>query len=421
MTGDAEARTSASRTRLGFILLGGANFGVAIGYGIVLPFIPLVIERVSSPAPLAGHALHTGALLGIYPLAMVVVAPLWGRFVDRYGGRRILLVGIGGYAAALVAFALANSLTSAYLIRAAAGVSAGAVLPAVAATVGSVIDLPRRARLFAGVSVATLLGLLAGPVLSGTAYLAMQRFGEVKRLEPAIVGLPVAAAAAFVILILVGVIRWLPRSMLRPNATGCSEPVAWREATPFLLSGFAVLLGLGAFEAVLPLAGKSQMRIDTAALGMLLAGCMLVMLAVQLMLFVMPGIHRNAKGGSIAAGFLVMAAGSALLSAADSPWMAAAAVGLIAAGAAFLQPIIAYSATVNAGISRSAARSAHECGKRGAGGRVLFRRGAFRPPAGPGALGCRRVAAFDRIERLRFGPKGRAMPRPPGSPPGARG
>ncbi len=301
---------------------------------------------VATPAAVAWH---TGALLGSYMLGLFATAPLWGAMSDRIGGRRLLLLGLGAYAAALVAFALAGSLAAAYGWRVLAGVAGGAVLPVVNTAIGGVPDQRARARLFAGASMATLLGLLAGPAVSGFVYAAMQRMGDVSEMTPAVIGLPLATAAVCALVVAMGVAL----SGIKDAAEGSADMeqraprIVWRQARPALFASFLVLFGLGAFESILPILAPTVLSLDPPALGALLALCMVVMLAVQTGLFLAPVLHRAARGPFLAAGFLVVAGGIALLAQAGSLADAALAVALIGAGAAFLQPAIAYLATLN--------------------------------------------------------------------------
>lgn len=338
-------------TRRQFWLLAGANFAVALGYGAILPLLPTMLGGYAAVEAPGSVAWHTGGLLGTYMLGLFVTAPVWGALSDRIGGRRLFLVGLSGYAIALVAFAAADSLVSAYGWRVMAGVAGGAVLPVVNATIGAVADRGTRARLFAGASMATLIGLLAGPATSGMVYGAMQRMGDVSAMTPAVIGLPLGAAAAIALFVAVG-FAWGRVSANATVARGASLPlvrprVVWRQAWPTLSASFLLLLGLGAFETMLPLLGQTALSLDPPALGALLALCMVVMLAVQAGLFLAPILHRAARGRFIAAGFLVVAGGIALLAEANSLAGAAVAVGLIGAGGAFLQPAIAYLTTLN--------------------------------------------------------------------------
>lgn len=339
--------------RAAFCLLAGANFAVALGYGAILPLLPTMLERFERVGTDASVAWHTGGLLGTYMLGLFVAAPLWGALSDRIGRRRLLVLGLVGYAAALVAFAAAGSLAAAYGWRVLAGVAGGAVLPVVTAAIGGVADRRVRAQLFAGAAMGTLLGLLAGPAVSGLVYSAMQRMGDVDRMTPALIGLPLAGAAGFALLVAAASVLWLSEARAA-TARGAgllmSGPrVVWRQAWPAVAASFLLLLGLGAFEAVLPLLGERVLGLDPAALGALLALCMVVMLAVQAGMVAAPFLHRAAQGGFIflGVGFLAVAAGIALLAEARSVAIAGLAVGLIGGGGAFLQPAITYLATLN--------------------------------------------------------------------------
>ena len=298
-------------------------------------------------------AWHTGGLLGTYMLGLFAAAPVWGALSDRVGGPRLFMFGLVGYAAALSAFAAADSVTAAYAWRVLAGVAAGAVLPVVNATIGTVAERHTRARLFAGASMATLLGLLAGPALSGLVYGAMQRMGDVREMTPAVIGLPLAGTAVLALLVAAGfawrLISTRPAETRNENPPSASARIVWHQARPALYASFLLTLGLGAFEATLPLLGQTALLLDAPAIALLLAVCMLVMLAVQTGLFLKTFLHRVAHARIVAAGFLVIAGGVALLAEASSFAGAALAVGVIGAGGAFLQPAIAYLATLNDG------------------------------------------------------------------------
>lgn len=333
--------------RSGFWVLACANFAVALGYGAVLPLLPTVLGKVAGGAGAAAVAWHTGALLGSYMLGQFVTAPLWGAAADRFGGRRILLLGLCGHAVALVAFAVADSLAGAYGWRVLAGIAGGAVLPVVNALIAAVADHRLRARLFAGASMATLLGLLAGPAVSGLVYAAMQRMGDVDAMTPAVIGQPLVAAAAFGLAVAVVVAGDGIPTVDRAESQRRAPRIDWRQASSALFASFLVLLGLGAFEAVLPVLAPEVLSLDPPMLGALLGLCMVVMVAVQAGLFLAPILHRLARERFLAAGFLVVAGGVALLAQADSHSDAALAVILIGIGGAFLQPAIAYLATLN--------------------------------------------------------------------------
>ena len=94
-------------------------------------------------------------------------APLWGKLSDRIGRRPVILIGLGGCVAALMAFGLVEELWLAYLTRALGGAVVSAVLPVALAYIGDTSSRELRARRFAWMSAAATLGFLIGPVVGG--------------------------------------------------------------------------------------------------------------------------------------------------------------------------------------------------------------------------------------------------------------
>src|SRR5579863_1845952 len=93
-------------SRLALRALLGAMFVVSLGYGIVLPILPFLVEKLAGSADPSTVARHTGFLTATYALGLTAMATTWGRISDRLGRRPPLLIGLVGFAAALAAFAL---------------------------------------------------------------------------------------------------------------------------------------------------------------------------------------------------------------------------------------------------------------------------------------------------------------------------
>ena len=93
-------------------------FTVSIGYGVVLPLLPYLIERLLGSAVDATQVSHsTGLLTALYTLALFLFAPVWGHLSDRYGRRAILLIGLLGFSATMVTFAFIENLMAVYAER----------------------------------------------------------------------------------------------------------------------------------------------------------------------------------------------------------------------------------------------------------------------------------------------------------------
>ena len=69
------------------------------GYGVLLPVLSFFIERLGDSAGYSNVniTLHFSILTAIYPLALVLTAPFWGRVSDRTGPKRLIVLGLGGF------------------------------------------------------------------------------------------------------------------------------------------------------------------------------------------------------------------------------------------------------------------------------------------------------------------------------------
>lgn len=99
--------------RARFAILVGM-FAIAIGYGIVLPILPSLVEQLVGTANPAALSRHTGLLSGTYAIALFLFAPLWGRISDRHGRRPVILLVLMGFAGSLGLFVLVQSLLALY-------------------------------------------------------------------------------------------------------------------------------------------------------------------------------------------------------------------------------------------------------------------------------------------------------------------
>ena len=92
-----------------------ALFTDMLVYGLAIPVLPLL------PATVQAGPAATGVLFAGYAAATVVVTPIAGRWVDRVGPRRPLLIGLVGLAAATMLVAL-TALAGLVVISGLAGV-----------------------------------------------------------------------------------------------------------------------------------------------------------------------------------------------------------------------------------------------------------------------------------------------------------
>lgn len=168
------------------------NFVGTLGFSIVLPFLVFLVTQWG------GNALIYGLLGATYSLFQLMGAPLLGRWSDRYGRRKILLLSqIGTLLSWLIflcafvlpvqtlididapivgQFALTWPLLVLFIARAADGITGGNVSVA-NAYLADITDDDHRSEHFGKMSVSGNLGFIFGPALAG--LLGATLWGEV--------------------------------------------------------------------------------------------------------------------------------------------------------------------------------------------------------------------------------------------------
>jgi len=328
-------------------LLIGASFAVGLGYGAVLPLMPMILVRIDAADVVASAGLHAGGLTSAYMFALFTGSFAWGRAADRLGIRAALLAGLVGYALSLVAVAAATVPAWAYALRALAGFFAGAVPPLAGAFAAADPDPVRRARMFAATGAATLVGLLAGPALSGGVVWLMEHMPGAGDMSAATLFWSMGAPASIALAVAFAALRTPDPEK---SAGALTDPLllpsrAWARCSGLFVASFLVLFGLGAFEVMLPLLGPRTLGLDAGSLALLFAECSAVMLAVQAALFFSPALARVPGRAVIAVGFALMAVGAAGLALARTGWGAYAAIAVLAFASGWLLPAIGYLAS----------------------------------------------------------------------------
>lgn len=290
-------------------------FTVALGYASVLPILPTLLERLHDGTDLGSLPLHAGLLTAIYIGAFVIAAPLWGRIVDLRGSRLVLLAGLLGYAASTVWFGFSVSLVGMYATRFAAGAFAAGLFPATAALIVEECHDPERSRHLGWVNAASVVGFLAGPVLTGWIHAFMAtRDPTAHALHTT--AIPVWTTSLIALVVAMGVAwglgsRGAKKDHIDSETHIDTDDAVFAKRCILLLSAVAAF-GLGAFEVGLSLRSQRLWRWTPTDLGWLFAVCSLVMLAIQLLFFSRLRRYLQLKT-LIVGGFMVMAGGFALL------------------------------------------------------------------------------------------------------------
>lgn len=327
-------------------------FTVSLGYGVVLPLLPDLIERLLGAGGNATQVSRsTGLLTGLYTLSIFLFAPVWGHLSDRYGRCRILLIGLVGFSATMLTFATIENLVSVYSERFLSGVFAAAVTPVSLATIGDLATTETaRARRLTFVSLAGISGFLLGPMfgvlISHGIPGILPAVGVTRALS-----VPLAMTGGLALVVAAGVALTVPGrvqdSPLSQRLQIIPDVSAW--LVPKLLAlAFIVSAGVGVFEVGLALRGKQELGLTQYQIALMFTECSLVMIVVQALIF-SPLVKPETTRWFIAPALGLMAAGLFLVPRASDFMLMLLVIGAVAASAGILSPILTYWISSKAG------------------------------------------------------------------------
>ena len=148
------------KNRTALLILFVIVFVDLLGFGMVIPVMPLYAER------LGASEAWVGILSAVYALMQFVFSPIWGRFSDRIGRRPVLLVSIAMTAVAFAMYGSATSFAVLVASRAFAGIATANIAIA-RAFVADVTTPESRAKGMGLIGAAFGLGFVLGPALGG--------------------------------------------------------------------------------------------------------------------------------------------------------------------------------------------------------------------------------------------------------------
>jgi len=243
---------SLRRLRLSLLL-------ASLPLGMLVLGLPLVAREMGA------SALVIGGLLSVSAFILVVVQPVVGLGLDRFGRRSFLIVGLLGYACSNAIFGLASGITALFLAQIAQGIGSGLVWVAALTIVSDLTSADFRGQEYGGVEEMSIRGMLIG-TLAG--------FGLLRLLSHDALGGGLSLVAIWRILFLgfstasliAAAIVWrgIPESLQRSNdrprkasAVPEDQPVKldkkWRFSSQLYIVLGIVILTVSAGEIISPI------------------------------------------------------------------------------------------------------------------------------------------------------------------------
>ena len=327
-------------------------FTVSMGYGVLLPLLPYLIERLLGAGENPSQvSTSTGLLTGLYTLSLFLFAPVWGRLSDRYGRRTILLVGLIGFSATMATFAFIENLAAVYAERFLSGMFAAAVTPVALAAIADLATTEAaRGRRLTLVSLAGISGFLLGPTLG--VFLARITSSLVPTVSTAgSLALPLAGTAVIALLVAFAAIFTVPGTKGIDTASQPGEITSqfgpWL-VPKLLLVSFAVSAAVGVFEVGLALRGKQELALSQYQIALMFTECSLVMFIVQAIVF-SPWVKPETTRWLISPALAILAVALFLVPRASDFTLMLLVIGAVAASAGILSPILTYWISNKAG------------------------------------------------------------------------
>jgi MFS family permease len=233
-----------------------------VGLAMIVPLLPFYATDLGASATVVG------LLVSAFSVAQLAVAPVWGRFSDRYGRRPAILAGLLLTAGAYLIFAAARSVPALLFSRLVQGMGGGTI-GVVQAYVADASTPEQRTKSLGWLSAVTSLGAVAGPAF-GSAMISLGGKSA-----------PGIAAAVLALLVAGFAARFLVES--RDHQAGSSHPQPsrtsprraiarvvshWREPASRLIWIYTV--GIGAFYGtiqVVPLLLQHRLGVTERTVG----------------------------------------------------------------------------------------------------------------------------------------------------------
>ena len=232
--------TDGSRTPEGRTLsaLWRAVFLVSFPFGILAFVLPIYGRE------LGASALEVGAFFSAFSVVPVLVRPVLGRALDRWGRRPFLLAGLMGYLAAVLAFAFADSVWMLTMARFLQGIGAAFLWLTAYTMVADLAAAGGRGLSFGLIDEATNRGAIIGSTMGFTLIISLQRAGSLDWARVwwilfAVYGLTTIGALG---------VAWRGTRETRPPVTG--DPPASRAVSRRLLTLMGIVFVTGASGAM---------------------------------------------------------------------------------------------------------------------------------------------------------------------------
>lgn len=142
------------------ILLGNL-FIAFLGIGLVIPVLPTIMNELSISGTVVGY------MVAAFSIVQLIASPIAGRWADRYGRKRMIVIGLIIFGLSEFLFGLGRSVEVLFISRMLGGLSGAFIMPAVTAFIADITSTRQRPKALGYMSAAISTGFIIGPGVGG--------------------------------------------------------------------------------------------------------------------------------------------------------------------------------------------------------------------------------------------------------------
>lgn len=132
-----------------------------LGIGLIIPVMPSFMNNMN----LSGSTM--GYLIAVFAVAQLLISPFAGRWVDQYGRKNIITLGLFLFGISELIFGLGTHISVLYISRILGGISAAFIMPGVSAYAADITSVEERPKAMGYISAAISTGFIIGPGIGG--------------------------------------------------------------------------------------------------------------------------------------------------------------------------------------------------------------------------------------------------------------
>lgn len=132
-----------------------------LGIGLVIPVMPRLMNELHISGTVVGYMVAT------FAMAQLLVSPFSGRWVDTFGRKKMIVIGLIIFSSSEFLFGIGQTLPVLFASRILGGISAAFIMPAVTAFIADITTMETRSKALGFMSAAISTGFILGPGVGG--------------------------------------------------------------------------------------------------------------------------------------------------------------------------------------------------------------------------------------------------------------